>query len=151
MYKPETINDSGVFLEIFEHLRKENLSTPKLVQRIQDIIVDHHKQMKHPYKENDIIESRFTSPENAYRWGVVSCGAVTNIASLILRSLNHEVQLIHGSIPNSKTHAWFKVKEENDWVEYVLTNTGCLPFEGRQIKSTCDNWEEIRSEIESCV
>lgn len=144
-------NKSEVLSGIVEYLSKKNLSTQKLVQTIQDIIVDHHNQMRHPYKEKNIVESRFTSPENAYRWGAVNCGSVTNIATSILRSLNHEVQLIHGSIPSSKTHAWFKVKEENDWVEYDLTNTRCLPFEGRQIEATCNDWEEIRLIIESCV
>jgi len=145
----QLVNDNEILLGIVEHLGQKNLSTQKLVQTIQDNIIDHHDQMKNPYIEKDIIESRFISPEDAYKWGVVSCGAVTNIATFILRSLNYEVKLIHGSILNSKTHAWFEIKEENSWKEYDLTNNNCVPFEGRKIEAICNSWEEIRPIIEN--
>ena len=138
-----------ILLGIAEDLRKKNLDTQALLQAIQDDIISHSQNMRHPYVAENILESRFTPPEEAYKKGMTSCGAMANIGSFMLRSLGHEVKLIHGSIPTSKDHAWLKVKEGEVWKEYDLTNGGNLPREGRIIKNECSSWEEIRNVIEA--
>lgn len=140
--------DNEILLGVVEDLRRRNLDTQSLLQAIQDNIVSHSQNMRHPYVAENILESRFTLPEEAYKKGMTSCGAMANIGAFILRNLGHEVKLVHGSIPTSKDHAWLKVKEGGDWKEYDLTNGGNLPREGRIIKNECGNWEEIRDVIE---
>ena len=141
--------DNEILLGIAEDLRKKNLDTQALLQAIQDTVVEHSWGMEHPYEAKSILESRFTSSEEAYKKGMISCGAMTNIGAVILRDLGYAVRLVHGSIPTSKDHAWLKVKEGEVWKEYDLTNGGNLPREGRIIKNECSSWEEIRNVIEA--
>ena len=136
-----------------ETLRSSNKNTHDFVIAVGKFIHKHLKSFNKLYKTKNILESRFTSPENAFDKGMSSCGALTNISAAMLRSTGVKIRLIHGTHKKSRNHAWISVfePEKEKWIQYDFTNSrdnNYSPDPDHKIKTTCNDWEEIRSLIE---
>lgn len=107
-----------------------------------------------PVKQNprDILESRFTPPQEAFNKGMRSCGTLTNIATEMLHEAGFEVKKIHGSVPESLDHAWLSVKnpKTGEWEQVDLTrpDTGYKTTPDHKVIAKVNDWEEIRDVIE---
>lgn len=133
-----------------ELLRKENKNTKDLVLAIGKFIKNHARSLPKQYKAKSIIESRFTPAEEAFKKGMLSCGAITNISTAMLRHLGFKVRLIHGEHEKSVDHAWISVcgPDTNLWTEYDLTrDDGIIPSTHKK-KQEVDSWEEIKDQIQ---
>ena len=121
-----------------------------VILAIQKAILDHKYSLKENYQPRSILESRFTPSEEAFEKGMTSCGAMTNIASDILRHIGYKVRLVHGESKESVDHAWISVLDEktNTWIEFDLTRKGAAVPETNKKKLEVNSWEEMRDVIE---
>lgn len=143
-------NKQGSIYELIEKIRNSGKRLPDIILSIQNGINDHIKSLPSGgYKPKSIIESRFTSPEEAYKIGMKSCGATVNICAEILLNLGFKFKLIHGECEESVDHAWIKVlNPENDkWEEYDLTREDMNTTPHHIIKAEVDSWDEIKDKI----
>lgn len=136
-----------------KELREKHPDTHDLVIAVGNFIGDHIGKFKKPYDTKNILESRFTPPEEAFDKGMSSCGAVVNISSAMFRHVGVEVRLIHGTHEKSRNHAWISVfePEKDEWVPYDLTRgkeKGYKPTKDQKVIAICNEWEEIRDVIE---
>lgn len=135
--------------ESAEYLRKENKTTKDLVLAIGKFIVKHARTVPEPYQPKSILESRFTSVEEAFSKGMKSCGAIANISTEMLRYLGFKVKLIHGETKESFNHAWISVfdPDTNSWIDFDLTrNDGEIPPTHKK-KIEVNSWEEMKDQI----
>lgn len=141
---PESISELAI------EIGSKHKNLPDIVLAIQEGINDRRKSLSSTYQPKSIIESRFTSADEAYSKGMKSCGATVNISAEILRHLGFEVKLIHVECEDSVDHAWIKVlnPETGEWEEYDLTRENMDVTPSHIIKNEVDSWEEIRDQIE---
>jgi len=134
--------------ELSKEFGDKNKDIDEIVISIRKAIMSHANSLPEKYEPKSIIESRFTPAEEAYEKGIVSCGAMANIFSEILRHMGYKVKLIHGECKESVDHAWISVfnKESNTWKEFDLTreDTKILPTHIKKVE--VESWEEIRSQ-----
>ncbi|MBL4644454.1 MAG: hypothetical protein JKX80_01150 [Candidatus Pacebacteria bacterium] len=98
---------------------------------------------------HSIIASRFTLAGEALLKGFVSCGAMVNICTFVLRELGFEVQLVHGESAESVDHAWLLVTDKNNKAcEYDPTRPRLDVPETHTVKKIVSSWEDIRLDIE---
>ena len=122
-----------------------------LVLSIRHVIMDNLSRFEEVKETEDIIESRFMSTEKAMEEGYISCGIVTNIATEILRKKGFSVKKVHGYTDTTPTHAWISVENPitKEWEDYDLEQKDCTITENHVELARCDDWEEIRSLIET--
>lgn len=132
-----------------ESLREENKTTKELVLAIGNFIVRHARSLPEKYEVKSILESRFTPAEEAFEKGMLSCGAIANISSSMLRHLGFEVKLIYGESEDSVDHAWISVfePESSEWVQYDLTRGDGVVLPTNIMKGETDSWESIKDKI----
>ena len=101
------------------------------------------------YNPKSIIESRFTPAEEAFEKGMMSCGAIVNMSTAMLRHVGFEVKLIHGECKKSVDHAWVSVfdSENEKWVDYDFTQKDPTDLSGHVEKERVDSWDEIKDKI----
>lgn len=140
----------GSISELAIEIGNKHKNLPDIMLAIQESINDHRKSLPSTYQPKSIIESRFTSAEEAYSKRMKSCGATVNISAEILRHLGFKVKLIHGECEESVDHAWIKVLNSatGEWEQYDLTRENMDITSGHIIKNEVDSWEEIRDQIE---
>lgn len=147
-----SISGSHLF-EAVRKLQADSRDTKALVIAIRRFIIDHADTIPNEDKRQPqtIIESRFTTAEEAFDTGMLSCGALANISSKMLRSLGYDVKLIHGESQNSVDHAWISVRDPvtHEWVEYDITRPEVDIPETHMKKREVGSWEEIENEITS--
>lgn len=121
-----------------------------LLQRVREKIYTHGQSVPNPLVPRSILESRFTPAQEAYDKGMLSCGAVANISASMLRHLGYQVKLVHGETLDSVDHAWISVldKDKGTWQQYDLTRENGEVTPRHKAKLICDNWEDIREQIE---
>lgn len=138
------------FLEEAEALHAKYINTKDFLIAARDYLVDHAHQNTKKYKPESILESRFTPAKEAFDKGMLSCGAITNILASMLRHVGYKAKLIHGEIPKSVDHAWLAVYNSNNkkWEEFDLTSKGGNITSKHRKKLECQNWNEIRGQIE---
>jgi hypothetical protein len=143
-------NEKISLYDSVETLRKENPSTKELVIAIGNFIISHAKSLPKQYEPKSIIESRFTSAEEAFEKGMLSCGAMANVSTAMLKHLGYKVKLIHGECEESVDHAWISVldPEKDEWIQYDLTRPDGIVPPGNIVKEEVDSWDEIRDQIE---
>lgn len=128
-----------------EELRKEFPNHKDLIHAVQRFI----QSLPEKYSPTSIIESRFTSAEEAFEKGMMSCGAITNMATAMLRHVGLEVKLVHGEFEKSVDHAWISVlnAESGEWVSYDLTQDNPTDMPTHIEKTRADSWDDIRDLI----
>ena len=132
-----------------KNFRKRFSNTHDLALATGRYLVEHAQKLPKQYEPKSILESRFTPPAEAFRRGMLSCGAIANIAAEMLRFVGIKVKLIHGESAESVDHAWISAycPENKKWVEYDLTReNGKVPLTHKK-KIECNNWQEIRKQI----
>lgn len=136
-----------------ESMQKEHSDIPGLLFAFRKFIFDHanHVPPEKHREPQSIIESRFTSPDEAFEAGMHSCGAVSNITAAMLRHLGYKVKFVHGETDDSVDHAWISVwlPEQERWAEYDLTRQNLDVPETHDKKSEVDSWDEIKNQIYS--
>ncbi len=132
-----------------EELGKEYHNIKELIIAIRKFIISHADSLPEKHKPGSILESRFTPAEDAFKKGMISCGAIVNIGAEMLRHLGYEVKLIHGECKQSVDHAWLSVFEPktNSWVEYDLTRKEADIPSTHTKKLEVNSWEEIEGQI----
>lgn len=132
-----------------EKLRKKFPNTHDFVLAVGRYIVNHAQGLPKRYKPKSILESRFTPPEEAFNRGMLSCGAMSNIAAEMLKHVGVKVELIHGESVDSVDHAWISVycPEDKRWDEYDLTRANGKVPPTHKKKIECNSWQEIRKQI----
>ena len=144
---------SRVLSNVANELKENNNDLRSFLLSIRMFIIEHAIGLgkANQRRARSIVESRFTPAQEAFESGMLSCGAMTNIAASMLRSVNYQVKLIHGETRDSVDHAWISVREPStgEWQEYDLTrpqidipNTHIKKFE-------VDSWDEIADQIRS--
>jgi hypothetical protein len=143
-------NRKAPFIEKAEILHIKHVNTKEFLLAARDYIVDHANKKTKKYKPKSILESRFISADKAFDEGMLSCGAITNILASMLKHVGYKVKLIHGEIPKSVDHAWLAVynSKNKKWEEFDLTNKSGNITPKHVKKLECQNWEEIRGQIE---
>jgi transglutaminase-like putative cysteine protease len=134
-----------------KQLRNQHEGTDAFVLAVGRFIVDHAHMLSEVYQPKSILESRFTPAVEAFEKGMLSCGAIFNISTEMLKSVGLQVKLIHGESATSVDHAWISVfdPETNSWIEYDLTeDDGRVPSTNVK-KFESDSWEEIKGQIEA--
>ncbi len=71
-------------------LKKKSKNTRELVLSIGSFYRDYTKEGGRRAKS--ILDSRLTSAEESYRQKIKSCGALTNVATAMLRHLGYQVK-----------------------------------------------------------
>jgi len=108
-----------------EEMRKHNIGTRDLLLHVRQFIIDHAGTIPHNVRREpkSIIESRFTTAQEAFDSGMLSCGAMANIAAEVLRNVGYEVRFVHGECKESVDHAWISVRAlgDDNWVEFDVT------------------------------
>ena len=129
-------------------LKKKSKNTRELILSIGSFYSNHTKEGGRRAKS--ILDSRFTSAEESYRQKIKSCGALTNVATAMLRHLGYQVKKIHGETDKSIDHTWIKVylPEEKKWQQFDLTRPDGQVGLDYIIKAEVDDWEEIKQELE---
>ncbi len=139
--------------EIVDALRGTQEDTKGLLLKIRELVIKHAEQVPKEKQKNpkSIIESRFTSAQEAYEAGMLSCGAMSNMATAVLRELGYKVKLVHGENKDSVDHAWIAVQEakSGQWIEYDITRPDMDITASHMKKAEVENWEDIREQIES--
>ena len=142
------IKDSPSIYNEAKILSKKHSSIKNLILAIRSYITRHAFTLPQRYKPKNILESRFTSPTEAFEKGMLSCGALTNISAEMLRAVGFKVRLIHGENSKSVDHAWLSVYERGrGWVQYDLTRKELDITPQHKVKLVCQDWNEIREEI----
>lgn len=132
-------------------LRDKHKDTEELVLAIGEFYRDHvAEKYIHP---KDIIESRFTSPEIAYKKYLKSAGTAVNIATEVLRSLGFNVRKVSGETRYSIDHAWIKVylPESKKWKEFDLTRMDGRVTSEYKAKHIVHDWEDIKDQLQRDV
>lgn len=135
--------------EAADRLKGEHLHIDDLVLSIGKFIHEHARSIPDRIQPQSIIESRFTSAQDAYDKGMMSCGSITNISAEMLKHLGYEVKLIHGECEKSVDHAWISVlnPEDTTWKEYDLTRAdGSIP-ETHVKKQEISSWGDMKDQI----
>ena len=137
--------------ELSRELGSKYKNVDELVLSIQNAVRSHASSLPGRYEPKSIVESRFTPAEEAYKKGIVSCGAMVNISTEILRRLGYKVKLIHGECKESVDHAWISVFNpgSNTWEEFDLTRKDSKILPTHIKKAEVESWEDIRVQIES--
>ncbi len=124
-----------------------------IVLAIRNFIIEHEQTIPIEKKRQPktIIESRFTSPSDAFECGMTSCGAVATIAAEMLRYIGRKVNFIHGENLYSVDHAWISVfnEQNNIWEEFDITLPDVRVPLTHVKKIETQSWEDIREQIES--
>lgn len=143
-------NKKYPYIKKAEMFHKKHADVTKFLLVARDYVVNHANKETKEYKPKSILESRFTSVEEAFDKGMLSCGAITNILASMLRHVGYKVKLIHGEIPKSIDHAWLAVynNKSKKWEEFDLTNKSGNVTSKHKKKLECQDWEEIREQIE---
>ena len=130
-------------------LKEQNTDLNHLMISIREYLLSHFQELDRKYQANSILESRFTPPEIAFVIGMNTCGSKVNIATEMLRHLGYKVKKVHGSIPNSKDHAWIKVQDPLDdvWKNFDLTREDCQVTSEHELIAECDEWIDIKEKI----
>lgn len=123
----------------------------ELILSIQKSIWSHANSLPEKYEPKNIIESRFTSAEKAYEKGIVSCGAMANIPTEILRRLGFQVKLVYGECKESIDHAWISVfnPTSKTWKGFDLTRKNAEVPSTHIKKGEVESWDDIRKQIEN--
>lgn len=140
---PESIFD------LADHITEIHKELPEIIQAIQKGILDHARLLQERYEPKSIVESRFTPAEEAFKKGILSCGAMANMATAILRYLGYEVKLVHGESEESVDHAWISVHDQitDSWDQYDLTREVLDVPPTHVVKKEVDSWDDIKDEI----
>lgn len=95
----------------------------------------------------DFNEARLSTVEIVIRKKLTSCGAMTNLAASVLRSLGLPTKCVHGLIYT--TNGWFL----HAWTEIFFEDIGYIPFDittkdmkihaGHIKLITCSDWSEL--------
>ncbi len=128
-----------------ELLREKYPATKELVLAVGKFICSRPEKSQ----PKSIIESRFTSADDAFEKGMLSCGAIANMSAAMLRHVGLEVKLIHGEFEKSVDHAWISVldPESGEWASYDLTRKDPLEMPTHVEKARVDSWDDIRGQI----
>ena len=150
---PERPNEAPETLfAVAESLREKYPDTPSLVLAVGRFIFEHARQVSSEQRAQpkSMLESRFTSAQDAFEKGMMSCGSVASISAEMLRHLGLEVKLIHGETDQSVDHAWISVlnPETGVWEEYDLMQKDGAITPQHIKKAEAGSWEEIRGQIE---
>ncbi|OGC80520.1 hypothetical protein A3K01_01640 [candidate division WWE3 bacterium RIFOXYD1_FULL_43_17] len=130
------------YLEYAETLKTEGSDVIEIAKKIQAYI--NKNLVSEVYHPCSILESRFTPGEIAFALKMRSCGAVTNIASEMLRHIGYKVKKVHGTTPASPDHAWIKVEDSNKkWVSLDLSQEEMTDLKSHVEIADCAEWEEI--------
>lgn len=135
--------------ELVDMVKGDGGDLDHLVLNIKKLIDAKIHSLAEPYKPKNILESRFTPTEEAYDRGFKSCGAISNIASDVLKRLGYKVKLVYGESEDSVDHAWISVNnpETNTWKEYDLTMDNLEIPDTHKKRGEVDSWENIREQI----
>lgn len=134
------------YLEYAETLINNTGEVIKIAENIQKYI--NKNLVSEVYHPSSILESRFTPGEIAFALKMRSCGAVTNIATEMLRHIGYTVKKVHGSTPVSVDHAWIKVEDSDKiWVSLDLSQEEMTNLKGYVVIAECGEWEEINDII----
>lgn len=135
--------------EAAETLWEKHKDQDSLVLAIGDFIKDHAHKGPGARKAKDILESRFTSPEEAFQTGLLTCGSITNISAAMLRHLGFEVKLVHGEDASSVDHAWISVCTAGgkEWKEYDLSRRDGEITADHKRKGEINSWDEIHDQL----
>lgn len=149
MEKFPTKDLSRSIYELGDEIKKEYNNISDVILAIQKSILEHSSSLAQKYEPRDIIESRFTPATEAFDKGMTSCGAITNIATEILKYLGYKVKLVHGECKESVDHAWLSVYDEtsSSWIEYDLTKKDCVVPSTHIKKAEADSWDDIKDQI----
>jgi tryptophan 2,3-dioxygenase len=136
-----------------EQLQGVYKTLPELIVAIRKFLISHAERIPEDKQRQpkSIIESRFTPAEEAFAVGMISCGAMANMATAILRHLGYEVKLVHGESEDSVDHAWIAVRRppEEKWVQYDLTQEYIDIPDTHREKRIVNDWSEIREQIDA--
>ena len=102
------------YIQRVRELYAQNPDIDDLIPSIKAYLFSHFDSMGQTQGPSSILESRFIPPEEAFEKGMRSCGTVVNIASDMLREVDYEVKKVHGSVPQSRDHAWMKVRRPGE-------------------------------------
>jgi hypothetical protein len=136
------------YLQQAEQLASKVNSLEELVSAMREYLRKHLQSTSQTYSPKSILESRFTPAPVAFKISMSSCGSKTNIITDMLRHVGYEVKKIHGSIPESKDHAWLQVRNASgEWQEFDVTRPDCAVTPDHRTIVVCDEWDELFEEI----
>jgi len=145
-------NVPGTLFTAAEFLRDHVSHIPELIQAMRETILEHSRQVPSAERvqPKNMLESRFTPAEEAFKKGMVSCGTLASISVEMLRHLGLKAKLVHGETNESVDHAWISVldPEKGVWEDYDLTREDATVTPQHIKKMETDSWEEIRERIE---
>lgn len=149
MSLPHKPNKATNLVTLADEIRNEALE--QQLKRIRDAIYTHAREVGGPFEVKNIKTSRFTPAQEAYEKGYISCGTIVNIAVEVLRNLDYTVKRVHGSIPQTPTHAWISVKDKktNIWHQYDLTKKDFQISARYHQEFMVNDWNEIKEVIET--
>lgn len=136
-------------IQLADKLGKQHKNIKDMILAIREEIVNHSDSVGVSYRPKTIMESRFTPAQEAFDRGMLSCGAMVNISTEILRHLGYKVKLIHGESSESVDHAWISVfdPETDSWIPYDVTKKDAVVPDTNIPKIEVDSWEKIRDQI----
>ncbi|XKT75327.1 MAG: transglutaminase domain-containing protein [Patescibacteria group bacterium UBA2103] len=127
---------------------QKKISLEEVLQYIQTEIYKNAQEGK--IEPKSILESRFTTPQDAFIKKMVSCGSVANIVAEVLRRSGYEVKLVHGAHIKTPTHAWISVYDPETlvWKDFDVSQENMTDFSQHTKIKEVHSWEDMREELE---
>ena len=147
---PQNLEKPSLFNEA-ERLRDQYGETKDLAIALGSFLYEHSHAFPQVYYPQSILESRFTPADEAFEKGMWSCGALVNMATLMLRHVGLQVKLIYGESIDSVDHSWISLcdPKTNVWTEYDLMERDAHVPETNIKKGETDSWDEMKVQIKN--
>lgn len=135
--------------DLADRIAEVRTETSDVIQAVRKAILAHARSLPEQYEPKSIIESRFTPAQEAFEKGILSCGAMANIATAMLRHIGYEVKLVHGESEDSVDHAWISVRNPatDSWNHYDLTRENLDIPSTHVVKNEVNSWNNIKDQI----
>lgn len=123
------------------------------IKTIRDILFQFYGKERGQAKNFE--DSRFTAIDQMIQRGMISCGAMTNIFTVVLRKLGMPVKMIHGymksqDLAKGSRHSWIEIydKDTGCWKSFDPTQKDFLVAADAVKTREYHNWEELKLDFE---
>jgi len=137
------------YLKKAKSVKNKGFSPTELITNFRNYLNNYFKHSGKIYRPKSILESRFTPAKVAFKVNMSSCGSQVNIITEMLRHIGYDVKKVHGSTPQSRDHAWLRMRENaySSWKDFDPTQKDCLITPEHKEIAICNEWIELADEI----